>query len=112
MDGTYFRTDRGRLERLDTVAQSKSENAYVRGTNFFGMERVAEAAPQATVAPQIPPYPTTEQGVPTPQHAPLTPAEKLTRLREKLTEEKRKGLENSSGDKSNATIHIIINHNI
>ncbi len=102
MDGTYFRSEQGRLERLDTVAQSKSENAYVRGTNFFGMERVAEAARQATVAPQIPPYPTTEQGVPSPQHAPLTPAEKMTRLREKLTEEKRKGLENSSGDnKSN-----------
>ena len=95
----YFRNGQGRLDRLDTVAPTRSESAYVRTTNFFGVERVAAAARSPSAIPESPQRLATEQRDPahsTHDRTPLTPEQKMTRLRELLTEERAKQ-DNSNG---------------
>ena len=90
---TYFRNTQGRLDRLETVAPTRSESAYVRATNFFGTERVAAATRSPSAVPESPQRLATEQRYPTlstQERTPLTPEQKMARLREVLTEERAK----------------------
>ena len=80
----YFRPEQGRLERIDTVPHAQSDRTYVRGTNYFGIERTRDPdrirlddnsgrspSPNAPKAPS-------ELGT-------MTPLDKMNRLREMLS---------------------------